>query len=475
MKKILLLAGVAASGAQIAPAAEGQFPVLKTEKSCQLVVPEGQSESQVYFSKDCSTAYVLPPTKMKMKVSKPALLAGSEDNLCVIFGQKLQASTGIVKRQEKLKDALDQIMLSNDGDYSAKENRVRDIKRQIQLYDREVKNLMKPFDSMAAMRARVSLTNDVMESIRAFQDANKSAKSEGDKVYPVRFMPAHLTESIAVISDADEFNDNARSVVKVNFPAEPAVPVAGVTRDPNAKYLIMNGGLSGIVDISTSAYCRNKDNIASLDELFTSAVAVNLSFKTRVQVGVKVEAIAKIQTTNFLRNIESSIRKGKYMRDEFIRDVIVGGLENSLQVMIDDKGAEYKIADLLKTDADDKGKSPLGPLLGRFMTNYVERAEDKLEQLGIFTKEEPVRAPEVQNGTESVQTGTVRKCSSSSSWGGLWKSSSCSNVPVYVQVDHDGLSAIIKDQKDESYIQESIHYETNETTTIQHTSQFVTE
>ncbi|MNL18783.1 hypothetical protein D3C87_1399430 [compost metagenome] len=259
----------------------------------------------------------------------------------------------------------------------------------------------------------------------------------------------------------------------MNFPGEPAAPVAGVTRDPDAVYVSMNGGLSGIVDISTVAYCANKASGKTMEDVFAQAVAVNLVYKTRVQVGVKIEATASIQTKQFLRNMQNVIRKSKFNRGEFIADMISGGLENSLSVLIDDKGQAYKMAELLNNDDDGTEKSLIAPLLAKFMLNYVTRAEDKLEQLGVFTKGEPLRATEVSEGTEDVKVGERQVCNSSSSLFGLIRSRVCNSYPIIVKMDRDGLSELIQSQQDDSYIQEHISYETNETTTIQHTSEFV--
>lgn len=472
MKKLLIGAGVIATISQNVMAAEGQFPVLKTEKSCQLVVPEGLSSAQVYFSKDCSTAYVLPPKRMKMVVSKPVLLPGADDKFCVAMDKKLASIGAIREKIDSLNNAIFQILMSSESVHAANENKIKDLRRQIRQQQLEIKNIAKPYDSMPAMRAKISLANEVMESIRAFQEANRSAVSEGDSIYPVRFMPAHITDSVAAISNADPEAYAIRSVVKVDFPAESVAAPEGVTRDENTTYVAMNGGLSGVVDVSTAAYCSNKDSRASMEDVFANVIAVNLSYKVRVQVGVKVVATARIQTKDFLRNLENVIQKGKFTRGEFINDVIMGGLENSLHIMIDDKGEKYALSDLLNNDETNSTKSLLAPLLSKFMTSYVQRAEDKLEQLGVFTKADPMRATEVPNGSEQVQTGTVRSCRSSSSWGGLFSSSSCSTAPIYVQVDHDGISRLAQDQRDDSYIQETISYETNETTTIQHTSEF---
>lgn len=129
--------------------------------------------------------------------------------------------------------------------------------------------------------------------------------------------------------------------------------------------------------------------------------------------------------------------------------------------------------ELLSNDEEKPNKSMLAPLLGRFMLNFVERAESKLEQMGIFTKVTPERAVEVADGQEQVKVGENTVCNSKSSWLGLVRSKTCNTYPVYVTVDRTGLSELIHTSQDSTYIEEHIKYETNETIAIPHTSEFV--
>lgn len=471
MKKLLIGAGVIATISQNAMAVEGQFPVLKTEKSCAINIPVGYSASQIYFSKDCATAYVLPPQMMKLRTGKVLPLAGASDDLCKALDERLKSLSAYKASRDKLKGYLDKILMEPDSESASKQVAIHNLRKQIKSYEADIRNSFKPYDEMSAIRGKVTVSNDVMDSIRAFQAANQPSSPPSDS-QTLRFMPAQLTDSVLVISDKDANTDLTRSVIKVNFPGEPAPPVVGVTRDPNAKYVVMNGGLSGIVDISTAAYCGYKKNGLSMEEIFSKAVAVNLSYKVRVQVGVKLEAVASIQTKQFLRNMQNVIKKGEFDRGEFLNEVITGGLDNSLDVYIDDKGEKYPIAQLVNNSEGNEDMSPVAPLLALFMKDFVERAEAKLEQLGVFTKNPALRAKEVANGTKQEKVGEQTLCKSKSSMFGLIRSQACSTYPVYVTVSYDGMSEMIQNQEDNSTINQSIRYETNETINIPHTSTF---
>ena len=474
--KVLASTLLMGSIAQAQIVSEGQFPVLKTEKSCQLIVPEGYSASQVYFSKDCSTAFVLPPLAIQYELTEPVLLTGADDKFCLAL-DKVNASQAVYEeRVIYLSEQLSRLLLGGDsGSASGLENRryqIDQLRQQIAWYQKQIKTAYEPYDNMAALRGRITLTNNVMTSIRAFQEANKAAVSEEGAVYPVRFMPAHIQDSVLVVSNPEHSKYAGRTVLKVNFPGEVPTSQEGVSRDPNATYVVMNGGISGIVDLSTTTYCRNKQAGRALRDIFGNAVALNLSYKVKTQVGARVYAHAKIQTKDFLRNMQNVIRIGKFDRGEFISDVISGGLENSLTIQIDDKGGSINMADILRNEEGGENNSPVGALLGKFMYNFVTRSENKLEQMGIFSKGEPYRAQEVQNGSEDIQVGTNTVCRSSSSFFGLVRKNSCNTYPVIVKVDRDGISKMLQNTEDSSFIEELIHFETNQTVHIQHTSAF---
>ncbi len=454
-----------------------QFAVLKTDKPCDINVPAGLSKSQVYFSKDCSTAFVLPSEKLNAQISDPILLAGSDDNFCQALTQQ---SSSIQKYREKImlienliEKSLAKLDSATSDQRSALEAQIREYRVQIQYYQNEIRGIFKPFDDMAAIRVKYTLTSGVMDSVLAFQSANLVPGANASASYPIRIMPAQISDSTLVISNPDSDAYMGRSVLKINFPGFKPSPKENLSDDPNATFVAMNGGLSGIVDISTSAFCRNKAQSTNLSQIVGRSIALNLYYNVKVQTGVKLLVDAKIKTIDFLKNISNSIVKGKFQRREFTEGVLTGGLEGSINIVIDDKGKEYNLMSLITQKEDESELNPLAGLIGKVIKNYFERADDKLKQLGVFLEDTTPRAKEVDSGSEDVVVGQSTVCRRKSGFLGIGASSSCSSQPIIVKMDRDGVSSLALSQLDNSYIQEQILFETNQTSTVLHSSTFV--
>lgn len=455
---------------------EGQFAVLKTEKSCDINVPAGLSKSQVYFSKDCSTAFILPAEKLNAIISAPLMLAGSDEGFCSALAQESATLTSykakIISLENQIDSAVKKLGTASAEQQVALQAQIKESRLQVAKYQKNIRGIFKPYDDMAAVRVKYSLMSSVMDSVLAFQTANLVPGQNTGATYPVRFMPAQLAESTLVVSNPDAATYAGRAVLKISFPGYKPATTNVASDDPNATFVSMNGGLSGTVDISTSAYCRNRQKTANLNEIIAQSVALNLYYSVKVQTGIKLFVDAKIKTADFLRNVSSLIQKGKFTRHEFTEDVIAGGLEGSINISLDDKGKEYDLMSLL-TNTEDAEVSPVSALVAKVIKNYFERAQDKLKQMGIFSDDPAPRAKEVANGTEDVVVGQRRVCRSNSGFLGIGASSSCSTQPIIVQMDRDGVSQLAQSQNDTSYIQEQILFETNQTSTVLHTSTFV--
>src|SRR5437868_598283 len=141
MKNLFIGASLilSASAAQ-ADNVEGQFAVLKPEKSCKIVVPEGESSSQVYFSKDCSTAYILPPLEMKMEVTEPVYLAGADDNLCKSIDEQSLINTQYASRIDALNKQIDKSILqmasASDSQKDSIKLQIVELRKQIASYQK---------------------------------------------------------------------------------------------------------------------------------------------------------------------------------------------------------------------------------------------------------------------------------------------------------------------------------------------------
>lgn len=453
-------------------AEEQQFAVLKPSLACEVVYPNTNS-APVYFSKDCRSAYVLPSNRMKMRIEEPIRLSGASDKICESLGRselQIEKIDAIIFEHEK---SIHELALRlQDAENEIERNkinaRLEEIKKTIDYYSQKRANIFKEFDSMPALRASIYLSVDTADEINSFKLVNSKNIDTDQLKYPVRFVPAHITDSVLYVSAADALDYKGRSVLKVSFPGR---VIEGGANNIYQIRTAMNGSISGIVDISSTLYCKSKSNNETLKKIFASAVAYNLGYKVRAQAGINIQVDAKISTIDFLRNMQNEVVRGKWNRGEFVHTMITGGLKNSLQVKLDDMGEVQSLSDLLNA-GDEERPNLVAKLIGRVISDYLQNAQDKLESLQIIKRAENLRVNEVPPGSETVVSGYQTICHSSSSFFGLSRSRSCHNQPIYVTVDRNGVSKLIEENADQSFVENTVRFESNQTVHVPHESTF---
>lgn len=458
--------------------AEPQFAVLKTEKSCGINIPDSVKASPYYFSKDCQTAYILPGRSIPIRVSKPIPNIGATDQYCSDFFDtytRAKEKRHLIDLLENNIEKLLETDLSKLSPQEAKQvsDQIKMINRQILVYQASIQKSMKQFDETTALTALVTVGFDQTDQIKAFQQVNNGMVSS-DLVYPTRFVAANIVNGIIAFSgkneDAKVLGD---SITDIQFPG--LVPqLEGNLKQPNTKYVRMNGELSGKVSISASAYCSKKRLQPQSNDIdiLASVVAINANYDVKVQAGMKVNISANISTKDFLRSLQNKIVNGKYNRNEFIDHIVVGGLSSGLYIELDDSG-ETKNFDSLFVVNEDDSSNPIAKIAGQVISSFITNAEAKLEQLGIVEKLDNVKAKEIPAADVDVRVGDRKVCSSSSSWWGLSRSEHCTTEPVYIKVSADGISTILQNNIDNSFIEQKVQYSTNETIKVSHNSSFV--
>lgn len=496
MKKNLLLSSLLLASstfntkAQVLPIpSEGQFAVLKPKYSCEVNVPSGRSSSQVYFSQDCQTAFVLPSTNMKKTVLKPYFTADS--GICDRLNQVKKSLYNIEDKISKLESSISKLedKLSETEDETTIKvikDKIDYLKLQKETYVKEQNNRLDPYYQTAAVRTQIRVESDVMDEVAAFQAANLSTVNSPGKVFPIRFVPAQITSGILAISSADPASYKGRSMLKVSFPGLAYTPNADEKEyfEKDAILLKMNGSMSGIVDLSAVSYCSVLNAMgedvstkeADLINAFNSAVALNYDYQVKVQTGVKLHMVSHLETRDFLSRIQDKVINSAFERTELLGAMVEGGVLDNLKIELDDKGERIDFSKVVfgqDNAEDDSGtKGLVAPLIGKFIKTHLDKMENKLEQLGVLKKIDEMRAKEIKAGETTEIGGYKTICSTTSRFFGLSRNTSCHNEPIYVQIKHDGISSILKQNLDNSTIDDEVLFETNQTTTVRHTSTF---
>lgn len=484
MKSSLILSAVLLMSQGAFAEAEGQFAVLKPDFACTVNPPKGSSSSQVYFSKDCQTAYVLPSLNMKKTVLKPYYTADS--GICNRYEQTIESMSEIETEVRKIRKVISDLRVKMS--LTTDESQMRSLQDSITYFNQSITELKRekdtalaPFYNTPAMRAQVRVESDIMDEVAAFQLANLNSVSLGKNIYPTRFAPAQITDALLAISAVDGLD--AKSVLKVDFPATRYIPSAQEKNDypVGSTLLNMNGSMSGVVDLSAVSYCRAlastnqqfNSEMEKMVEIFKTAVALNADFKVKVQAGVKLHMKSTINAKDFLNEMNKKVVDTLYTRDVFYGALVSGGLMNTLTIDVDDKGSEIDLAKVIFSEDSDstiENLNPIVPLINKFISNHLKMVENKLISLNVLTllSEEQFTEKKAATTTEISHYESI--CSSSRSW--FKKTTSCSLQPVYMQVNHNGISQAIGQISDDSNIENEVTFETNQTTTVRHTSTF---
>lgn len=465
-------------------ASEGQFATLKPEKSCSIVVPEGKHHSPVYFSKDCQTAYILPSLKMKQIVSSPYLTA--DKGICQRYQNTIDSVFVLDKSISYYKKLIKKLRtnLADETD----ENKIISLKNKLEVltkaYNEEINEKNDAFsiyEDTKALRAKITVESDVMDEVAAFQLANLNQLDlKNNTTFPTRFVPASINESFLAISLKDEkANANSpkgRSVLNINFPG-----LQSTLTSDNSKLIMMNGSMSGIIDLSATSLCGAittpdkiiENNEEHLKKIINNSIALNLDYKVKVQAGIKVNMKSSIQTKEFLNNFSNQIMNSAYTRTELLSQLIEGNVLNKLEIYTDDKGeaVDNMLFMIEKHDSEEKIDA-ISPIIMSFIKSYFDDIEEKLDSLGLTKKIDEKKALELKSIQTNEISGYTDICSKTSSFFGLKKSYKCTSTPVYVQVNHDALSKIIRENTDNSSITKEVVIEKNQTIQINHSSTF---
>lgn len=488
MKKMNLILGLFVFATQTTVADQqtgGQFAVLKPEDACEVQIPEGRVSSQVYFSHDCKTAYVLPSLNMKKTIMQPYLTA--DHRICHRFEQVLARTDGYDEKISKIDLAITKLQdqmaeAKDDSEVLRLEKQINSLIKMKKDWSDEKIKALEPFYKTRALRTQITAMSDQMDEVAAFQLANLNVIPTNGKITPTRFVPAHITNSILAISKVDETDE---TVLNIDFPSRRYIPTEEEKESykTGTTFLEMNGALSGIVDLSAVTYCSNlkllgkevSTDLEDLKEVFHKAVAINNDYNVRVQSGVKLHMVSSVKTLDFLSELKNEIRNSEFRRDEFVGVLMSGKLANMLEVSIDDKGSNIDLKELLlkgDSEIEEEGVSTIGMLFGKFIQQHLDTVESKLTKLGLLEKVNEVRAKEIQAGTRTEVAGYREVCKTSSKYFGLKKTKHCSTSPVYVQVKVDGISRLLKENSDSSEIRSEMLIQTNQTLAIKHTSTF---
>jgi hypothetical protein len=472
--------------------AEGQFAVLKPLSACGISVPSGRSSSQVYYSKDCQTAYILPSLNMKKTILDPYFTA--DTGICARYEQVVNSLSNIDEEVKQLQSYITKLNqdYSNTDDPAVLKvisDKMSYFKKEQDFLKNQQEIALNPFYETAALRTQIRIESDIMDEVAAFQAANLTNVINGIKIFPTSIAPAQLNNGLLVISQKGVDANKGHSVLNIDFPGTLYIPAEAERSfyKNSASLINMNGSMSGIVDLSAVTFCSalkkqnlNLDNgidTEKLKNIFNSAVALNYDYQVRVEVGTKVHMKSTLDVRDFLSRIQSKVVNTAFTRDELFGTMTEGGVLNNLVIELDGKGGEQvdlakKVLSSNEAENKDDSYTMIASLISKFTNAHLERLEAKLEKLGVLKVVDEAHARDVKARTTLDKTGYKSICNTSSSWFGFSRSTTCHNEPVYEEISHDGISTLLSTNVDNENITDEVTFETNTVTNVRHTSTF---
>lgn len=480
MKKELLISSLLLTAVPVVANAEGQFATLKTKEACTNKTPEGKSHSAPYFSADCKTLYVLPSTKLPTLVVSPYFTGPL--GVCKRYQIDDEIASSYKEDNKDLKEYIK--VLNNKRTELAKESpqntsaiesinaQLAKASQELKENNLEIKNIFEPYNRMLAVRAKIEVESDIMSEREAFAEVNKG----------LAVAPATITDSVLAIQKIDPSDT---SLLKANFPGTILSDDAARKlnyNNQNVTLVSMNGGLSGVVDLSATTYCDavlRKDvpdfstDPKTLASIFNSAIALNLDYKVSVQVGTDVTLTSSVNSDFQEKLIQNTTQKSIYEISGLRERTIKGGIFNNLKITMDDGGVDLSYEDLFFKKGSSVIESFLKPLIGQFIENYFEQIENSNKEYKIF-KEMPLAEVAVAAPGTTIERGPDQQVCETHKSGlfGWGRTTSCNNIPTYVTVNHDAIINMTQEQKEIITRENTAQFHANTTVFIRHNSLF---
>lgn len=463
MKKLLVLSLFLVVGALCA---NDNVAVLKPDQTCSINIPKGV-HSPVYFSKDCSVAYVLPSQKIKKTIFKPYFIGTA--GACERYEQ---ASTIADNYKKMTFDIVNHVkQLKHQSRMETNLKKIIKINDQILAYNQQLielnklqNNIYKPFYESTAVRAQIRVESDILDEVSLFKAANIQNAS-------LKIVPAEIGDAYLAISKKSNLETSA---LGTSF----AGTVSSKDID-NVILIKMNGQMNGIVDLSTATYCEaiRKSNDSATEEkelrkVFDSAVAINMDYEVRLQAGVKVNIGASLES-DFLAQFQKKLIKKSYTKQGLIQELVNENLINKLLLKVDyEKDEEFSMKDLLAKDLKDSNAiSSLGPMVGEFVRLFSNQLYQKLTDLKIINSIDKLDAEELEaNVSRDSEICDTRKIS----WM-PWADSVCKSETVFVKINNEIIADLLNKNIEISLYNQEMGYEPDRTILIKNTSAFILE
>lgn len=395
--------------------ATAQTEMIPTSRnSCNIAILQPKGGSTPYFSQDCKAAFVLPPSRGKVKVERVHSL--SNLRLCPTLYASYARHGRYSDMLEKLYERL--------GNERLNAQQREDLRKDAELLQKAIDDVYKNLDGVPGAVAQVSYTMpEAMEWLGQYLMLNPNTMAD----YQLKFHLAPIAEGVLTISSMDSNN-------KV-IPLNPVVraDLSGlrpINNDPNrlsGTGILSTGNSSGQLTLSLTGACEyNKGNQADKQDLVAHMVA---NFTYAVPVHAAAGYTANLDTDIAIRNWTHSWQtRSQFSKNQAATLVSSGTAGEAFKFNIN----EYPGNVTSQADRDGFYQKLREEVRGRLAGRLV----DQMVGAGFLEMSKPAEPANAADPGYLDEVRTRRECSFNSGFLGIGARGGCSNIPYVVKVPY---------------------------------------
>ncbi|MES2527017.1 MAG: hypothetical protein V4598_08005 [Bdellovibrionota bacterium] len=466
------------------------YPVLRPENCSQSIVVPKDANAQLYMSKDCRTAFILPRENAVMKISSFRLGATVQENDCdnALNNEKeVQVTKLSLSNYEKERVEYRRALARKLESASPDETSINAFKM---LIDETTKSITETREDLNHLERRLPYSEyegalmNVHMSLA--QEADVNAYREANKESGIRFQAARISSGLLSFvlakDDEEKTPTGSASILDAKIAG---LGADGKDRYKDSRHLIINGGAGGYIKVAQPTICsliRRLDNRNFNPELLTAGKVTDAGFVASylydVPVTTKVDFKLMADTSSEDVRVAFKARAitGRTTQDTITRMVVDGKLANSLKIEFSDGGRTT--SDLYENLKDDpRLNSDAGHLysilFGHAMEKYDELVLKKLETMKLIQEITSTEITPIE-GQEVIQDNVIRECKRGGrNVFGKRGDKKCKNVVYHTRVFVPGVANVDRVSEDNTAIKLNYDASTQETFTVKHSSSFL--
>lgn len=471
------------------PGHVGEIPYVRYQLCPDHIArPQGGENGYLYYSKRCTTAFVLPRQEAEFKLQGHAAPgAAVNETWCALIDEtaadvRAQAASlrSIDGRIQRLEEQLVEADSAKHELIDKKLKMLRESRARIVV---EMEAVKKRHDNIEGHSFQVSFATGIDTDVQKYRLANATTTLPeiSDIILPedqkksVRFDAAPIANGVLAFVSKE---DNEISMKKVLSARIAGLSASGNDEfDVNSSYINANGGLSGKLTLTLGGTCallKDKGKLVMnkpiTSESMSAYMVANFTYEVPVQVEYGYEASLTVTAQNLKAEAERLITNAPngLSRSDVMSKFLNGTLKQDFKFRWKAPGPVGNQPKLSNTT----GSLPF-EVQAFVKESMMEKILDRMVFLGYIIKRtsKDINIPEVKAG-HTTHSRMVRWCTKRK-FAGFTYSKSCEDREEFYQIPAAGVSGGSDSVTDNSTQEFSEAVDMEDVANILHTSTFV--